>query len=220
MDSDGSDEYQGHPALDPTRERGILSEADRRYLLGESENIESNKQVERNTRSRIRDRVFNGLLDLILLDSKLSTRDRELIWEKSIHDNETSYFPDLLDGALMFLYRPYKGRPELFGPSLKRAILEIEAPAAETVRLTIPTVTFEVDQGATVDMEALNKKVQQGNLGSFEYHELMFMIWLYGTAESSTKREAWRESLNIEENLIDELAHHIEEKWQLDKKIF
>lgn len=63
------------------RERGILTTADRRYLLGQSD-IEPGTQAERDTRQRIRNRVYNSLLDFEILLQHMEPRDRQQVFEK------------------------------------------------------------------------------------------------------------------------------------------
>lgn len=68
-----------------TRGRGILTETDRKYLLGEVEY--EDRQQQRNRRRYIRDRVRNGIIDFTLLDN-LEERDRKQIFS-DLDSNET-----------------------------------------------------------------------------------------------------------------------------------
>jgi len=61
------------------RGRGILTSADRAYLLGEKE---YSTQGERDARYRIRDRTENALLDLNILNDHLQPDDRSLGFEE------------------------------------------------------------------------------------------------------------------------------------------
>jgi hypothetical protein len=60
-----------------TRQRGILSEADREFLMGEKDLTEG---AERNTRQRIRDRLKTALEDFRLLWNTLPERELELVF--------------------------------------------------------------------------------------------------------------------------------------------
>lgn len=60
------------------RPRGILTQADRKYLQGEKE---LTGQSARNTRRRIRNRLYHALLDFSVLWSYLEERDLELIFQ-------------------------------------------------------------------------------------------------------------------------------------------
>lgn len=61
------------------RGRGILTGADRAYLLGEKE---YSTQGERDARYRIRNRTENALLDLRILNDHLQPDDRALVFEE------------------------------------------------------------------------------------------------------------------------------------------
>lgn len=69
------------------RPRGILTPDDRRYLFGEKELTD---ESERNVRARIRERLFNSLLDFRLLWRLLEDRDLEQVFspddEREKHD--------------------------------------------------------------------------------------------------------------------------------------
>lgn len=60
---------------DVERDRGILTQADREYLVGEKEF--EYQQSEINTRRRIRERILEGLRDLELVVNELSEQDEE-----------------------------------------------------------------------------------------------------------------------------------------------
>lgn len=88
-------------AGDPERDRGVLSKKDRLYLLdaGEEETKSSKGRV---TRSRIRDRIYNGVLDFKIIRNEVEARDRQKVFED---------FPDDMDfrqgviAAVEFLYQ-------------------------------------------------------------------------------------------------------------------
>ena len=79
LESESAHRPAGRP-LD--RPRGVLSQRDREYLVGESD-IEPKTQSERNVRGTIRERVKNALLDFTLLLSHLPPRDRRQIFDSS-----------------------------------------------------------------------------------------------------------------------------------------
>lgn len=68
-------------AYEYTRNRGFLTEADRKYLVGDSE-IEPRSHSERQARARIRDRVYHAFLDMVLVENELESRDRDQIFER------------------------------------------------------------------------------------------------------------------------------------------
>lgn len=86
------------PGSPVTRPRGILSQRDREYLVGESD-IEQKTQKERNVRGDIRTRVKHALIDFTLLMNYLSPRDRQQIF-----DSRHIGIRDGIADALGFLY--------------------------------------------------------------------------------------------------------------------
>jgi hypothetical protein len=87
---------------DTDRDRGILSEADRAYLRGETDY--ASVQSERNARARIRDRLFEAVRDFELLVEGLPERDRELVFGKRFGDEPGPAAFDALVSALAVLY--------------------------------------------------------------------------------------------------------------------
>lgn len=62
---------------DRDRDRGILTRRERSYLLGESD-IEPKSQRERDIRRDIRERIWNGVLDIALIYDHVERRDLAL----------------------------------------------------------------------------------------------------------------------------------------------
>ncbi len=85
------------------RPRGILTAADRAYLRGEHE--PGSVQSERNTRGRIRERMFESLRDFEVLVEHLPERDRRLVFEKRLEELDGPEAFDALVAAMAFLYR-------------------------------------------------------------------------------------------------------------------
>lgn len=75
---------------DTGRDRGILTEADREFLLGEKDDLQP--QSKREARQRIRNRLENAILDLSLLSRALEDDDREMVADP--------VFPDSSEGNL------------------------------------------------------------------------------------------------------------------------
>lgn len=82
------------------RDRGVLTPADRAYLRGER--TYDREQSERNTRARIRDRTFDGLVDFETLTAELSERDRRLLVERL--DEAGPAGLDALAATVAFVY--------------------------------------------------------------------------------------------------------------------
>lgn len=68
-----------HPPDD--RDRGFLTEADRRYLHGESD-LDHQSHGERRARERIRNRLLNALYDMAIVFESLEDRDRDQVFKK------------------------------------------------------------------------------------------------------------------------------------------
>lgn len=126
------------------RDRGILSPADRAYLRGETELAST--QSERNTRARIRERIYDSLLDLELLVEFLSDHDRELIFEKRFEDAGTEAF-DALVSSIAFLYEGIGETDLSFETVLREGINVAEAKndraATVGLELTFQSLTTE-----------------------------------------------------------------------------
>jgi hypothetical protein len=112
-----------------TRGRGILTETDRKYLLGEVEY--DDKQQQRNRRRYIRERVRNGIIDFILLN-KLEDRDREQIFSDldSVHianakTGEASTFTGMC-AAIELFYIASNGADVSFEDILKNGVRDAE----------------------------------------------------------------------------------------------
>lgn len=93
---------EGISAFDPNRDRGILTEEDRKFLLGETEY--ENPQSARRSRARIRQRVTDALLDFEIL-RYLEVRDRDQIFQDQEPDLGGSFsqaYTFLYDGLLRY----------------------------------------------------------------------------------------------------------------------
>lgn len=137
-----------------SRERGLLSPADRAYLRGEADL--ASVQSERNTRSRIRERIYHALFDFELLVEHLSERDRELVFEKRFGEIDGADAFDALVSAMAFLYRGVNDTDLEFETVLSEAI-----NVAEVSDDRVATVDLEVTfQSLTV--EQLRHKLERG----------------------------------------------------------
>jgi hypothetical protein len=66
------------------RDRGILTERDRRYLLGEL-NGELTRNAEYQKRFQIRQRIRNAMLDFWIINRYLPGQDAGMIWKETDH---------------------------------------------------------------------------------------------------------------------------------------
>lgn len=136
------------------RERGILTPADRSYLRNETEL--ASVQSERNTRARIRNRVYHAILDFELLIETLSDHDQELIFKKRFGAIDGTEAYDALVSAVAFLYQATEYTDLEFETVLNESINMAEAKDGRIATVEI-AVTF---QSLTTDQ--LRHKLKAG----------------------------------------------------------
>ncbi|MFB6129217.1 MAG: hypothetical protein ABEJ28_00155 [Salinigranum sp.] len=143
---------------DTDRPRGILTRADREYLLGEA--VMTHEQSRRNAEARIRERVVNAVLDFTLLVHALKRKDRRQIFEKSVDD------PAFVDGAMAMLAFAYAGLEEsgvafesVLEPAIRRAE---EARAADVGSAVDVTVDFDVETRVRTDLDDVEARIGDG----------------------------------------------------------
>ena len=148
------------------RERGVLSAADREYLRGERDL--SSVQAERNARARIRNRVYDALLDFEVLVEHLPERDLDLVFEKRTAEGDGTEAFDALVSTVAFLYR-----------GLGRTDLGFETVLREGVNLA----EAADDRGATVSLDvtyhALDADHLRQKLADDESLSLTEIAYLY-----------------------------------------
>jgi hypothetical protein len=128
--------------LDDERDRGVLSPADRAYLRGER--TYGSVQAERNTRARIRQRVYDSLLDFEVLIEHLAERDRDLVFGGDVAAAGTEGF-DALVSAVAFLYGGV-GRTDLdFETVLREGINLAEAREDRAATVQLDVTYHELD---------------------------------------------------------------------------
>jgi len=137
---------------------GILSDDDKRYLLGLKEyDGENADQKENQKRYRIRQKVINAINDFNRLDMRLSEEDRKMI------------FSDVeLNGvmaAFRFLYEGVREQENwTHGDELSEAIADVEdryAPRGVVVDRVDFTINFtETDP----DIDLLKERIERGEI--------------------------------------------------------
>lgn len=146
--------------FDPDRPRGILSTADREYLLGDAEM--SHEQSKRNAEARIRERVTNAVLDYALLVHGLEKKDRRQIFEKSVDD------PAFVDGLMAMLSFAYLGCKEsgiefehVLGPAIRKSE---EVYAADVLGTTVDVdVSLDVDARYGTELDDVTRAIRAGD---------------------------------------------------------
>lgn len=125
------------------RSRGILSEADRAYLRDEADL--GSVQAERNARARIRERVFNAVLDFELLVEQLSATDRELVFGKRLDATDGTEAFDGLVSGLAFLYQGVGDTEVEFETVLTEAVNVAEARADRAATVSLDLTFHRLD---------------------------------------------------------------------------
>jgi hypothetical protein len=146
------------------RSRGILTPADREFLLGLKEY--NHKQQYSNRRKDIRERTANGLLDFSLLQYSLRDRDRKRIFQNPAEEAgvEEVQFQESIQSMLYWTYLGLKEQQYDFEGLLVRAIEEAENDFArkylgETVEIS---VNFDVDVSRLQGIDTLINQIESG----------------------------------------------------------
>ncbi|MFC4543008.1 hypothetical protein ACFO5R_13855 [Halosolutus amylolyticus] len=141
------------------RERGVLSPADRAYLLGEREM--DHEQSKRNAEARIRRRIHAGVLDFDLLLHTLSEKDRRQIFEATTTDDA---FLDGLRAMLAFVYLGTERYGVDFEAVLEPAIRSSEEFLAATDRdeSVSVDVTFDVETTVESSLSGIAARLDAG----------------------------------------------------------
>lgn len=145
--------------FEPDRPRGVLSKADRRYLLGMTDM--DHEQSRRNAEARIRKRIANGIEDFYLVARRLKQKDRRQVFDKNL--DETAFRYGLV-GMLTFAYMGSKESgmdfEHLLDPAIRRAE---EVYVAERLQSVVEVdVTFEVDVEAGATLETVADRIRKG----------------------------------------------------------
>ena len=126
MDAEDKNGKEVRDELDPLRvdrPRGILTEADRKYLTNHPDSeIEPRTHGERRARERIRQRVIHAILDFRILAEYLEDRDRERIFRAQRTEGDpVRYVASSIVDVITFLYL-YEDHSEIFAQSVKTGI--------------------------------------------------------------------------------------------------
>jgi hypothetical protein len=153
-------------ASDLDRPRGVLSKRDRRFLQDSTEEERKNS-TGRATRSEIRSRIYNSILDFKILTDELDNHDRQNVFE----DASDREFRQGVIAALAFLYQGIEEQgqdfEDLLVPAVERAerILTQEEMEDE--------VTVEVDVDFTVERQLFLSDPDPANYSDEEIGEML-----------------------------------------------
>lgn len=179
------------------RPRGCLTERDRKYILGLSE-VEEQSQYEREIRRDIRNRMWEGLLDLAFIPF-LDDRDKKQIFDAedmTLEETEaqSKAFLALIGAVYRFAGgedKSERARREMIEAYLADVIANYEAEqgSAKNGRLVLerPEVSVEISHTRAVDLDRLGEKLEEYLAGvedvndwphePFTVAELQFLLY-------------------------------------------
>ncbi|WP_090302779.1 hypothetical protein [Natronorubrum texcoconense] len=145
---------------DIDRERGVLSPADRAYLLGDREM--SHEQSKRNAEARIRRRIHASTVDFDLLLHTLPEKDRKQVFERTTTD---AAFLDGLRAMVAFVYLGTERYGVDFEEILTPAVRSSEEYLAATDRdeTVSVDVTFDVETTVESSLEGITERLDAGD---------------------------------------------------------
>ncbi|RKD98354.1 hypothetical protein [Halopiger aswanensis] len=145
---------------DIDRDRGVLSPADRAYLLGEREM--SHDQSKRNAEARIRNRIRAGVLDFDLFLHTLPEKDRRQVFE-GVATGEDEELRAGLRSMLAFAYLGLEERGVDFAAVLEPAVRSCEEYLAATDDEAVSVdVTFDVETTVESSLSDVVARLEAG----------------------------------------------------------
>lgn len=139
------------------RPRGVFSHADREYLWGIKDF--DWEQSESNARSRIRERIINGVRDFLHLPG-LQDRDREMIFDE-LAPNEVS---GRVSSLLEFVYLGMGRDTDALERIVENAVYNAERAAGDggTYSGGVSTVEVSIDIDRHPDVEEIHDRLESG----------------------------------------------------------
>jgi hypothetical protein len=148
VDEDSS--VSGHDTAEE-RPRGMLTEADRRYLRGEEQF--DNENTENSKRHRIRQRIRNGILDFSDVRRGLDRGDARMVYDTDDRDA----LDDAMIDALAFLYLGSDGFEKMIEEGIERAVEEYTEFSMPGIRVRI-----HIDDKDAVPLEEIIDMIKSG----------------------------------------------------------
>ena len=185
---------QGDDNLD--RPRGILTEADRKYLLSDKSGYSYQAQNKRE--NAIRERVINALLDFAILENNLNEEIREDIFrhfdvnnlyadDTELYADEIQYVSSLTD-MIAFLYRETKeqtGFNPAFARLLENGVIQGEFEPETTYYGNHKIdISFEKLPDTKVNIDSIIERVKNGELESLNEAEMKAVIEILSRSDS------------------------------------
>lgn len=203
-DSDPDSDGPHGPMIE--RPRGILSKADRKYLVrNERGREEAYSRQGRNTReTAIAERFENALIDMYLLYERLTDDDLRRIVGES---------PPNLSAAVGLLYRIAglgKAVPaeDTFRGWLRAGIADVLEEQSKGIEIRPSSVEFDVSEPEVLDLESIDAKLVEEGPGALTQDELLLLLYLLHRDPEST------EDIEADET-FEAIADHLDEKWEL-----
>lgn len=182
----------------PDRDRGVLTQSDREFLLGRKSDY--TEQSRRQKRSRIRRRVRNAMLDFTILFEHLDERDREMVFDPD-HAHREAYTRGITD-MLAFLHLGTMGYYTPFKHMLAEGVNRAEqALAGSDYRLV--NVEFNVDPVGRIDVDEVVDKLEAGRFAELTDEELQAFVRLLGDSDAFSAEE-------LREDLRDQMSSFVE----------
>jgi hypothetical protein len=165
-------------ALDPDRDRGVLTPSDREFLLGrKTDYTEHSKKQKRN---RIRRRIRNAILDFTILFEHLDDRDRETVFDPDDAERD-AYTRGIVD-VLAFLHLGTMGYSTPFKDMLAQGVSKGEQELAGSDYRMV-NVEFNVDPVGRIDVDEVVEKLDQGRFDEITDGELRAFARLLAESE-------------------------------------
>lgn len=155
-----------------TRDRGILTPADRKFLLGETE---LDGDSARQARQRIRDRLKDAILDFNVLRFGLEERDRRLLGNDLFGNGRSALWHGYVD-MFGFFYILNNDFGHSLHPDIRYAIQDVEDQFQHDRGQTVDVkVNLEVTKEVVHDHSELKEKYDEGEaLTPDEMQTLLF----------------------------------------------
>lgn len=193
--------------FDISRPRGILTKTDREFLLGDGDL--ASKQATYNARSRIRERVLNGILDFSILFHHLDNRDLKQIFDPDEIKNAHELRRGMRDAIALFFMETWMGKyddtVEPFDILLQEAVwaakgrrddIDKEHFFNEVVARLV--VSFDVHEPEPVNAIQVADKIRRYALYELTDREFRFYVYV----QSRTKGEV-REGPTAAKEFLD-----------------
>lgn len=187
------------------RPRGILSPADREYLLSDKSGYSHQAQYKRN--KVIKERIINALLDFTIIENYLNEDMREEVFEhfdanKLFDDDvklETSetHHVSCLTNIIAFIYRETKEQTGVHPPfamSLEHGITRGEfEPGTTYYGRHKVNISFEKLPEQRVNVESIIDRIEHGAFESLSEQEMRAIIEIMARSDSADPSNIERE---------------------------